>query len=367
MMLRYLLVSCVLVQVIAYVTSASVKAKCGKYNHGDTWNHDTLTCLSYRCRDGTIYPKYTGCVKDDKCYDVNQKWKKDCSNFQCVSYTHGNMTVFETKLDMQCTVNTKGKNKCKPNGSEWKEGCDFKRCDVTTSQSAQTAKMQYSAQVINVKQGCQVGKKCYYNGDNWFQKCVWYTCKVTSLFAKAVGVPGCTNKKKCFKVGTFRSYKNKNGCYKYLCKQTNEEVGWKLISAGCNDKGQCRDNKSTWRDKDGNCMEKKCVSIVENGNQKLSIEEKPYGCKDGKICRDFGKTWMDSGCSLHKCRLSYGAAFNDVLRTVCKDKTGVCKDWNSGAFEGLVKKGNKKAYFKNCKCQKDGENGSVMTCTDAAP
>ncbi|XP_033755390.1 uncharacterized protein LOC117338236 [Pecten maximus] len=201
--MRYVFLSCVLFHVIAYVTAASVKANCGNHTHGDNWNHDTLTCLTYRCRDGTIYPKYTGCVKNDKCYDVDQKWQKDCSKFQCVSYKKGNMTFFETKLDMQCTVERTGKKStCKPNGAKWKDNCDYKRCDVTTSQGYKAGNMQYSAQVINVKQGCKVGRKCYYDGDQWFKKCVWYTCKVTPLYTKAVSVPGCTHKKKCYKVGS---------------------------------------------------------------------------------------------------------------------------------------------------------------------
>ncbi|XP_069114077.1 uncharacterized protein [Argopecten irradians] len=357
--MRNVFLLCVLVHVIADVTAAKAKAKCGERNHGEKWTDSTYSCLSYICQNGVTHPHYTSCFKNKKCYDVGQKWQNECSSFECVSYTKDGLTYFETKLDMKCTAGMKGtKYICKANGEKWKDGCDFKRCEVK-----KTEKSQYMAQVINVKTGCKAGKKCYYDGQTWFKDCVWNTCKVTSLYAKTVSVPGCKYNRKCYKIGDFRSYKDSAGCYKYMCERVGQEVGWSLSSAACRYKGKCKDSQSTWRVA-SSCMEQKCVSTISKDQAKLSIEETPYGCKEGKTCKAIGSTWMDSKCSVHKCSLKYGVAYNDIVRTVCTDRKGVCKDWNSGSFEGLVNKDGKKAVFKNCKCQKDGSQGSKMTCTE---
>ncbi|XP_069114568.1 G surface protein, allelic form 156-like [Argopecten irradians] len=375
------------------------------YKIGDYRSYkDKVGCYKYKCekvgRKVGWSLSSAACIYKGKCKDSQSTWRvaSSCMEQKCVSTIRNN----RAKLSIEETpYGCKEGKTCKGIGSTWIDSkCSVHKC-----------RLSYGAAYNDiVSTGCIHNKKCYKIGDYRSYKdkvgCYKYMCervgrKVGWSLSSAACIYkgkckdsqstwrvasscmeqkcvstirnnraklsieetpyGCIYNKKCYKIGDYRSYKDKVGCYKYMCERVGRKVGWSLSSAACIYKGKCKDSQSTWRVA-SSCMEQKCVSTIRNNRAKLSIEETPYGCKEGKTCKGIGSTWIDSKCSVHKCRLSYGAAYNDIERTVCTDRKGVCKDWNSGTFEGVVNSYGMKTVFKNCICQKYGLKGSKMTC-----
>ncbi|KAL3858567.1 hypothetical protein ACJMK2_008843 [Sinanodonta woodiana] len=116
-------------------------------------------------------------------------------------------------------------------------------------------------------------------------------------------VVGCSVESKCKLVGEEWSVLRAEGCVRQVCQMqivnNTEKFLVKDISQGCDWKGVCKPENSTWTD-DENCVDYRCKKLTLGGGTVVRTETLSYGCKWNGKCKSADVAWSED-CLSRKC------------------------------------------------------------------
>jgi len=192
-------------------------------------------CVSYVCRDGSVFPLDYGCYRDGRCYALNHVWRFGCIERTCQLFKGR----FEYIISKEaCTGQTN--DTCVDVGTTLKEGCITYACDKEQVSPNSVAYHLRQAQV-----GCEYKGRCIGENQNVTQ-----------------------------------------GCRTITCQKRYGAVGFQTTSNGCDIEGRC---VAVGQTVTTNCRTFACTQEKVNGFDVLNIKPVKIQCKDSDdACHDSG-------------------------------------------------------------------------------
>ncbi|KAK3607396.1 hypothetical protein CHS0354_022559 [Potamilus streckersoni] len=256
-------------------------------------------------------PVECGCLVESKCKTKGEEWSvlrsEGCVRHVCQMQMVNNTEKFIVKeIGQDCTW----MDSCKAVNSTWKHGCITYRCDLSVG------KDHYKLTVEPTEFGCSDGDKCYNVGEKVARNCYEVVCKLsenkTTVYFNIVQ-EGCKDSKNnCIAVGEQKT----EGCITYKCVHHSVNIGLQVLAAGCDWRGVCKPENSTWTD-DENCVDYRCKKVTLGGGTFVRTETIAYGCKWNGTCKPADATWSED-CLRRKCIVVVNATHvqRQVMSTV---------------------------------------------------